>query len=81
MSFLPTHRDNRNELRRFANFQALYQPDTLKYAQIGGRGYIFTSNEGDSKEEGMSVSAHWLESARCLCVSSINLRHVMPQSI
>lgn len=50
-------RDSRTELRKYANVRALYQPDTIRYATIGGRGYLFTANEGDAKEERVQVRA------------------------
>lgn len=50
-------RDSRTELRKYDNVRALYQPDTIRYATIGGRGYLFTANEGDAKEERVQVRA------------------------
>ena len=34
-----------------------YMPDAIKYANIGGNGYVFTANEGDSREFGAVVDA------------------------
>lgn len=34
-----------------------YMPDAIKYASIGGNGYVFSANEGDSREFGAVVDA------------------------
>jgi len=34
-----------------------YMPDAIKYASIGGSGYVFSANEGDSREFGTVVDA------------------------
>ncbi|MEY4603811.1 MAG: hypothetical protein RIT43_1103 [Bacteroidota bacterium] len=37
--------------------QGAYMPDAIKYANIGGNGYVFSANEGDSREFGGVVDA------------------------
>jgi hypothetical protein len=34
-----------------------YMPDAIKYANIGGNGFVFSANEGDSREFGSVVDA------------------------
>jgi len=40
-----------------------YMPDALSFGTIGGQGYIFTANEGDSREFGSVVDANRINSA------------------
>jgi hypothetical protein len=39
-----------------------YMPDALSFGTIGGQGYIFTANEGDSREFGTVVDANRINS-------------------
>jgi hypothetical protein len=39
-----------------------YMPDAISYATIGGQGYIFTANEGDSRELGSVIDANRISS-------------------
>ena len=38
-------------------------PDAISYATIGGQGYIFTANEGDSREFGSVIDANRISSS------------------
>ncbi len=40
-----------------------YMPDAISYATIGGQGYIFTANEGDSREFGSVIDANRISSS------------------
>lgn len=40
-----------------------YMPDAMSFATIGGQGYVFTANEGDSREFGSVVDAKRIGSA------------------
>ncbi|MBU3658480.1 MAG: T9SS type A sorting domain-containing protein [Flavobacteriales bacterium] len=40
-----------------------YMPDAMTYKTIGNQGYIFTANEGDSREFGSVIDANRLSSA------------------
>jgi len=40
-----------------------YMPDALSFGTIGGQGYIFTANEGDSREFGTVIDANRINSA------------------
>lgn len=40
-----------------------YMPDAMAYRTIGGQGYLFTANEGDSREFGSVVDANRISSA------------------
>lgn len=42
-------------MRTWPNLYSWYQPDTIAVATIGGKQYIFTANEGDTKEEYLRV--------------------------
>ncbi|MES2799402.1 MAG: choice-of-anchor I family protein [Bacteroidota bacterium] len=37
--------------------KGMYMPDAISYSQIGGQGYVFTANEGDSREFGTVIDA------------------------
>ena len=39
-----------------------YMPDALSFGTIGGQGYIFTANEGDSREFGTVIDANRINS-------------------
>ena len=39
-----------------------YMPDALSFGTIGGQGYVFTANEGDSREFGTVVDANRINS-------------------
>ena len=43
--------DDGINMRTWANVYMWHQPDTIAYHKIAGRGYVFTANEGDAKEE------------------------------
>ena len=40
-----------------------YMPDAISYATIGGQGYIFTANEGDSREFASVIDANRISSS------------------
>ena len=40
-----------------------YMPDAISYATIGGQGYIFTANEGDSREFATVIDANRISSS------------------
>ncbi len=40
-----------------------YMPDAISYATIGGQGYIFTANEGDSREIASVIDANRISSS------------------
>jgi hypothetical protein len=40
-----------------------YMPDAISFATIGGQGYIFTANEGDSREFGSVIDANRISSS------------------
>lgn len=40
-----------------------YMPDAISFGTIGGQGYIFTANEGDSREFGSVIDANRISSA------------------
>ena len=40
-----------------------YMPDAMAYKTIGGQGYLFTANEGDSREFGSVVDANRISSS------------------
>ena len=44
-------------LTTWTNVNLWYQPDTIDFRTIGGVGYIFIANEGDSKEEKLRVAS------------------------
>jgi hypothetical protein len=43
--------------------KATYMPDAISYATIGGTGFIFSANEGDSREFGSVVDANRISSS------------------
>ena len=45
----PSDKDMKSELRSVPVF-GMYQPDAIKYVNIGGTGYIVSANEGDARE-------------------------------
>ncbi len=58
-------RDNATSLKTYKGLVGLYQPDTITYATIGGKGYLFLANEG----------AWWGRahvSGRSRCVASVS---------
>jgi hypothetical protein len=46
----PSHKDNKIELRS-ATVKGLYQPDGIAAYQAGGKTYLVTANEGDTRED------------------------------
>ena len=38
------------EIEKYDGFVGLYQPDSIAYQSIGGKGYLFTANEGDARD-------------------------------
>jgi hypothetical protein len=40
-----------------------YMPDAISYSTIGGQGYLFTANEGDSREFGTVIDANRISSS------------------
>ncbi len=43
--------------------KGVYMPDAIKYHNINSQGYIFTANEGDSREFGTVIDANRISSA------------------
>lgn len=44
-----------------APVKGAYMPDAVAYASIGGQGYVFSANEGDSREFGSVVDAERIQ--------------------
>ena len=49
-------KDGGIKMRSHANVSLWLQPDTIAFKTIGGAGYVFIANEGDSKEEKLRVA-------------------------